>query len=104
MAAAVRAVHAGEILLPMSVVTEMVGRLSSPPVRQPLPALTARELEVLHCLARGSSGQKIAGELAVSADTVRTHVQAIRRKLGAHSRLEAVAIALEHRLIEAAGR
>jgi DNA-binding NarL/FixJ family response regulator len=55
---------------------------------------------VLRQLARGRSSLAIARELRLSDGTVRTHVQAIRRKLGAHTRLEAVAIAMERQLVE----
>ena len=44
---------------------------------------------------RGGSNKAIAAELAVSLSTVRTHVQSILRKLGAHSKLEAVSSARE---------
>lgn len=66
-------------------------------------ALTGRELQVLRCLAAGSSSRAIAAELDLSPETVRTHVQAIRRNLGASSRLEAVASALRRGTIEPPG-
>lgn len=62
-------------------------------------SLTRRELDVLRLLARGSSGRAIAEELHVSRATVKNHVQNILTKLGAHSRLEAVAYATRHRLL-----
>lgn len=102
---AIRAVHGGAILLAPSVITAIARRVADGPVRAPLlAALTARELEVLRLLAQGRSSQKIAAGLRLSPDTVRTHIQAIRRKLGAHTRLEAVAIGLERQLIESPGR
>lgn len=58
--------------------------------------LTRRELGVLRLLAAGTSTRTAAEQLHVSRATVRNHVQNILRKLGAHSRLEAVARA--HRL------
>jgi DNA-binding NarL/FixJ family response regulator len=51
-------------------------------------------------MAAGRSNRAIADTLELSPDTMRTHAQAIRRKLGARSRLEAVAIALRRGLIE----
>lgn len=62
-------------------------------------SLTPRELEVLGLLTEGSSNQKIADGLYISVATVRTHVQNILRKMEVHSKVEAVALALRHRLI-----
>src|SRR6478752_3162859 len=66
--------------------------------------LTAREREVLKLLAEGRSTSTIAGTLFVAPATARNHVQSIMTKLGAHSRLEAVAIALRENIIRAARR
>ncbi len=55
--------------------------------------LTRRELEVLALLAEGLSPSVIAKRLFVSVYTARGHVKNVLRKLGAHSQLEAVAIA-----------
>ena len=55
--------------------------------------LTSREREVLGLLVAGKSTAALAGELFVAQATARNHVQSIMNKLGAHSRLEAVAIA-----------
>lgn len=55
--------------------------------------LTSRELEVLGCLALGLGTSDIARRLEISAATVRNHVASCLRKLDAHSRLEAVAVA-----------
>jgi len=57
------------------------------------PRLTARELEVLALLGRGVSTRGISERLFISLNTARNHVQRTIAKLGAHSRLEAVAIA-----------
>jgi PAS domain S-box-containing protein len=57
------------------------------------PALTPRQAEVLHLLERGRSTKQIAEELRLSPETVRNHIRHVFRALGAHSRLEAVAIA-----------
>jgi two-component system nitrate/nitrite response regulator NarL len=62
--------------------------------------LTEREREVLSLLARGATGREIAEALTVSLNTVRSHVQKILMKLQVHSRLEAVAFALQHGLVE----
>lgn len=62
--------------------------------------LTPRERQVLELLARGSAGKDIAREMAISVNTVRTHVQSILTKLQVHSRLEAAAFAVRHGLVE----
>ncbi|BAN01918.1 response regulator transcription factor [Ilumatobacter coccineus] len=55
--------------------------------------LTAREIEVLRIAAKGLSNKEIAAELYLSVNTVRNHMQHVLNKLGAHSKLEATAIA-----------
>ena len=62
----------------------------------PLNRLSQREREILGLLANGWSNRRIAEECFLSLNTVRTHVQNILVKLGVHSKLEAVAFALEH--------
>lgn len=62
--------------------------------------LTAREWQVLELLAQGSGTDEIAAALVISPSTVRNHVQNILDKLGMHSRLEAIAYAYQHGLIE----
>ena len=62
----------------------------------PLHRLSQREQEILGLLANGWSNRRIAEECFLSLNTVRTHVQNILVKLGVHSKLEAVAFALEH--------
>jgi DNA-binding NarL/FixJ family response regulator len=52
--------------------------------------LTAREMEILRQLAKGRATAEIAERLHVSRTTVNNHVQHILRKLGAHTRLEAI--------------
>jgi|SRR5436190_6046142 len=62
----------------------------APPEPVP-PHLTPRQVEVLRLLQRGRSTDQIAGELHLSAETVRNHVRHLLRALGVHTRLEAVA-------------
>lgn len=64
----------------------------------PVDALTRREREVLVLLARGLETRDIARALFVSPVTVRNHVQRLLRKMGAHSRAEAVAFGVRHGL------
>ena len=62
-------------------------------------ALTRRELEILRVIATGLNTKHVAERLHVSPATIRNHVQNILGKLGAHSRLEAVAYSTRNRLI-----
>ena len=55
--------------------------------------LTPRQTQVLELLERGRTTGQIAKELHLSTETVRNHIRNLLRALGAHSRLEAVAIA-----------
>jgi LuxR family maltose regulon positive regulatory protein len=61
--------------------------------------LTERELEVLRLIASGKSNRRIATELFVSVGTVKTHLNNLYRKLGAHSRTQALARARELKLL-----
>jgi DNA-binding NarL/FixJ family response regulator len=70
-------------------VTDLV---ETPHAHPELP-LTPRQAEVLDLLERGRTTRQIAAELHLSIDTVRNHVRHILRAVGAHSRLEPVAIA-----------
>ena len=63
--------------------------------------LTSREVEVLQLLSEGASSKEISERLSVSPNTVRTHVQGILTKLQVHSRLEAAAFAVRHKLVKA---
>ena len=64
--------------------------------------LTRREREVLELLGEGESKERIGERLFLSPNTVRNHIQGILSKLGAHSRLEAVAVAVREGLIRRA--
>jgi DNA-binding CsgD family transcriptional regulator len=77
----------------------VVSLLETAPRDSRPPVLTARQLEVLALLAEGHTSETIAAELVISVATVRNHVTAILRELGAHSRLEAVAEARRRLLI-----
>ena len=55
--------------------------------------LTTREWEVVDLLKTGASTSVIAEALVISPDTVHTHVRHLMRKLGVHSRADAVVVA-----------
>ena len=61
--------------------------------------LTHRERQVLELLVQGADGRTIAATLGINDNTVRTHIQSILTKLQVHSRLEAAAFAVRHRLV-----
>jgi LuxR family transcriptional regulator, maltose regulon positive regulatory protein len=61
--------------------------------------LTGREHEILQLVAAGKSNGRIATELFVGVGTVKTHLNNLYRKLGSHSRTQAVAKASELRLL-----
>ena len=63
------------------------------------PALTLREHEVLRMLAAGRDLSVISRELSISINTCRGHVKSLLVKLGAHSQLQAVVIAMRSGLI-----
>jgi DNA-binding NarL/FixJ family response regulator len=101
---AVRAAHAGETLLPRSVILGIAQRVAAArdrgTERRQVEPLTARELEVLRALTEGLSTPEICERMFIAPNTLRTHVQNIMGKLRVHSKLEAVAFALRHRLVE----
>ncbi|HVW31201.1 MAG TPA: LuxR C-terminal-related transcriptional regulator, partial [Acidimicrobiia bacterium] len=62
-------------------------------------AITPREADLLRLAAAGMSNRAIAENLTLSVNTVRTQFQRLLEKLGAHSKLEAVAVARDRGLI-----
>jgi DNA-binding NarL/FixJ family response regulator len=62
--------------------------------------LTQRELEVLQLLAQARSVGEIAGELHLSMHTIRNHIKQILAKLGVHSQLQAVVLAVRRGYVE----
>ncbi len=61
--------------------------------RLPTEELTPRELDVLRLLAEGKPNKLIGAGLAITEVTVKSHVQALFRKLNVLSRTEAIAVA-----------
>jgi DNA-binding NarL/FixJ family response regulator len=64
------------------------------------PGLTRRQREILQLYADGQSTARVATQLGLSAETIRTHTKATLARLGARDRAHAVAIALRSSLIE----
>lgn len=99
LAAAVRKVAAGEAVFPPHLLAGVLDRLTG---RTPTAGatLTPRERETLLLLAGGASAAEVGERLGVALNTARNHVQRVLDKLGARSRLEAVAIARREGLID----
>jgi DNA-binding NarL/FixJ family response regulator len=74
-----------------------------PSVELRVRTLTAREREILGLLTHGLTTRRIAQELCLSYQTVRSHIYNLSVKLGVHSQLEAVRFALDHAVVEAPG-
>ena len=96
--AAVRAAASGEAVISPELLARLLPRLQRG--RQPgHNDLTEREREVLGLLAEGLSNAAIAKQLTVSVHTVRNHIANLSAKLGAHSKLEALSIAVRDGLL-----
>jgi len=97
---AVRAAHAGEVLLDPVVAARLIEALAVDGPEGPLDRLTPRELDVLRLIGRGLANKRIAAELRVSEKTVKTHVGHLLAKLGVTDRTQAAVLALHEGLIE----
>lgn len=102
---AVRLVANGAFVLDGALSTRLRRRRQNDPAdHTSREALTPREADVLELLAQGRSNKEIAAELALGLRTVETHVSGVLGKLGAASRTQAVAFALQHSLVTSNGR
>lgn len=95
----IRAAAEGESVVSSKLLARLLPRLHRQSAR-PATELTEREREILDLLARGLSNAEIAAELTLSVNTVRNHVANLSGKLGAHSKLEALAIAVRDGLVD----
>lgn len=102
LVAAVRTAAAGEIMVSSDLLARLLNRLHHRH-EQPAHELTGREREILGLISEGLTNGAIADRLFISVNTVRNHVQNILAKLEAHSKLEALSIAIRDGLIEAPG-
>ncbi len=98
---AVRIVATGDALLAPSITRRLIEQFARAARPEPgcvpvaLAELTTRELDVLRLVAGGLSNAEIAGELVLSANTVKTHVARLLSKLGLRDRVQAVVLAYE---------
>jgi DNA-binding NarL/FixJ family response regulator len=88
---AIRATARGDSVLSPTVASKLVGRARAPVDR----SLSAREIEVLRLVARGTSNKIIGKELRISEATVKTHLLHIFAKLSVDDRTAAVTAAME---------
>ena len=98
LASAIRAAKAGQPTLAPEATKALIQNARRP--SRPNFNLTPREMEVLQLMARGLNNPQIAEELTVSRSTVKFHVSSILSKLGIASRTEAVAVAIQSKLID----
>ncbi len=98
LANAIRAAHAGRSTLAPEAAQVLIRAAVQPP--PPGHDLTERELEVLALMVEGLNNPEIADRLMISRSTVKFHVSSILSKLGASSRTEAVAMAIQHGLVD----
>ncbi|MFJ2738696.1 response regulator [Streptomyces sp. NPDC087440] len=109
---AVRVVAAGDALLDPGITRRLIGEFTKRPAvteeaagaeeadgGSVLPALTAREREVLLLVAEGLSNAEIAARLTVTDETVKSHVSRTLAKLGLRDRTQAVIVAYESGLV-----
>jgi DNA-binding NarL/FixJ family response regulator len=96
--AAIRAAAAGESVISPELLARLLPKLSRTGGAH-RDELTEREREVLGLVADGLTNAAIAKQLFLSVHTVRNHVTNLSLKLGAHSKLEALAIAMREGLI-----
>jgi len=89
---AIRSVHSGHRHIPREVAAELAAHVTD-------DALSPRELEVLKRVAAGNSNRLIADQLALSEDTIKSHMKSIMSKLSANDRTHAVTIALKRGII-----
>jgi NarL family two-component system response regulator LiaR len=97
LAAAIRSAYAGR----MTLSPEAAQVLAQSAVQPQLPAdkLTDREREVLAGMVEGLNNSEIAERLVISVGTVKFHISNIFQKLGVDSRVQAVKLALEQKLV-----
>jgi two-component system, NarL family, response regulator LiaR len=89
-------VYADKLTLPQELTQVLLGKKKE--INQPNiepEDMTERELDVLRCLALGMSNKQIAQELSIGANTVRSHVSSIMRKLNLENRTQLAIYARE---------
>lgn len=89
----IRRVHAGKKHIPAEIAAHLAEHLGE-------ETLSAREIEVLRCVAEGKRNREIGEKLFITEETVKVHLKNIMGKLYAADRTQAVAIALRRGIIQ----
>jgi DNA-binding NarL/FixJ family response regulator len=107
---AVKSAYRGEYFLQPSITAKVVSELSRIPnlnhrrdeVSHPdlIEALSPREMEILHLVAKGLNNKEIAGQLVITEGTVKNHLSNILGKLNARDRMQAVLRAREYGILD----
>ena len=98
LASAIRAARAGRSTLAPEAAQVLIQQSTRTP--PPGADLSPREREVLQLMVQGLSNPDIADRLIVGRSTVKFHVSSILSKLGVQSRTEAVALAVQHKIVD----
>jgi two-component system, NarL family, response regulator LiaR len=94
---AIRSAYEGKMTLSPEAAQVLANSVAQPQIAG--EQLTERERDVLKCMAEGLSNNEIAEKLVISIGTVKFHVSNVFHKLGVDSRVEAVKLALEQKLV-----
>jgi DNA-binding NarL/FixJ family response regulator len=99
---AIRAALEGKTYLTPQLAGEVLEAMSQGPGKgkDPVAAITPRQLEVLQLLAEGRSAKEIASALSISPRTVEFHKYQLMETLGLHSGAELIHFAIKHGLID----
>jgi NarL family two-component system response regulator LiaR len=97
LADAIRKAHAGRPTLAPEAAQVLIKAATEPAQEE---GLTSRELEILRLMVHGDSNPDIAEKLFISRSTVKFHVSNILMKLGTATRTEAVAVAVQRKLVD----
>ncbi len=98
LANAIRRAHEGQSTLAPAAAQVLISATTRPPAIG--HDLTAREREVLALMIEGLNNREIGEQLVISSSTVKNHVSSILGKLNTTSRTQAVALAVEHKILE----
>jgi DNA-binding NarL/FixJ family response regulator len=85
---AVRTAYHGDGLITPSVLTRLLRHWSGGAPRPADESLTPRELDIVRAVARGMTNAELGDRLSISISTVKTHLAAVQRKIGARNRTE----------------
>jgi two-component system nitrate/nitrite response regulator NarL len=102
--ASIRLLSKGEPVITHAMASKLLGEFraiatkAEHPVQRSQSTLTARETEILQCIAKGQSNKEIGANLGIAENTVKIHLKNILRKLHMNSRVQAAIYAHQHGL------